>query len=134
MRICIVIDGRVRDVLTLDAPEGAIVSAIAHPSAERGWEWTGSEMREPSGDVDLGVPGSVTMRRARLALLAAGLLDVVQQTIDALPEPQRTAARIEWDHSSEVHRHHGLVQQMAPALGLSSAQLDALFVAAAAIP
>lgn len=80
------------------------------------------------------VPDQVTMRQARLALLGAGLLDDVTAAIDALPEPTRTAARIEWEYSTSVQRHRGLVQQLGSALGMTSEQLDALFIAAAAIP
>lgn len=76
-------------------------------------------------------PASVTMRQARLALLAAGKLAAVQVAIDALPSPQKEAAQIEWDYSNEVLRHNGFVAHLAPALGLTSAQLDALFVQAA---
>ena len=79
------------------------------------------------------VPAAVTMRQARRALLAAGLLSAVETAIDALSEPERSAARIEWEYSSEVQRHNGFVAQLAPALGLSDAQLDALFVSAATL-
>lgn len=79
------------------------------------------------------VPAAVTMRQARRALHAAGLLAGVEAAIDALAEPEKTAARIEWEYSSEVQRHNGFVEQLAPALSLSEAQLDALFVAAAAL-
>lgn len=79
------------------------------------------------------VPRIVTMRQARLALLGAGLLQQVDQAISALPEPQQSAARIEWDYSSEVHRDRAFVQQLGQALGLSEEQLDALFIQAAAL-
>ena len=79
------------------------------------------------------VPLRVTMRQARLALHGAGKLAAVESAIDALSEPAKTAARIEWEYSSEVQRHNGFVAQLAPALGLSDAQLDALFVSAAAL-
>ncbi len=79
------------------------------------------------------VPAAVTMRQARRALLSAGLLSAVETAIDALAEPERSAARIEWEYSSEVQRHNGFVAQLGPALGLSDAQLDALFVSAAAL-
>lgn len=78
-------------------------------------------------------PRIVTMRQARLALLGAGLLQQVDQAISALPEPQQSAARIEWDYSSEVHRDRAFVQQLGQALGLSDEQLDALFIQAAAL-
>ena len=79
------------------------------------------------------VPQVVTMRQARLALLGAGLLAQVDAAIDALPEPQKSAARIEWDYSSEVHRNHPFVQQLGHALGLNDEQLDALFTQAATL-
>lgn len=79
-------------------------------------------------------PASVTMRQARLALHAAGLLSSVEAAIAALPEPDKTRALIEWEYSNEVQRTNGIVAQLGPALGLNDAQLDALFVTASAIP
>lgn len=76
------------------------------------------------------VPGIVTMRQARLALLEAGQLAAVEAAINALPEPQRSAARIEWDYSSEVHRDRAFVQTLGAALGLDADALDALFTRA----
>lgn len=75
------------------------------------------------------VPRVVSMRQARLALLAAGLLDDVEAAIAAGPQ----AARIEWEYATEVQRDYGLVLQLAPALGLTDRQLDDLFVAAASL-
>lgn len=88
---------------------------------------------EPTDPVVPAIPQIVTMRQARLALLAQGLLAQVETAINALPEPQRSAARIEWDYSSEVHRDRPFVQQLGAALGLSSEQLNLLFIKAAAL-
>ena len=77
------------------------------------------------------VPQSVTMRQARLALLGAGKLAMVDAAIDSMPEPNKSAARIEWEYSNEVQRHNGFVEALGPALGMTSAQIDALFIAAA---
>lgn len=77
------------------------------------------------------VPQSVTMRQARLALLGAGKLAMVDAAIDSMPEPQKSAARIEWEYSNEVQRHNGFVAALGPALGMTAAQIDALFIAAA---
>ena len=79
------------------------------------------------------VPPSVTMRQARLALLGAGLLASVDAAINALPSPQKEAARIEWEYATEVQRSSGLVPMMGAALGLDDAALDALFIEAAAL-
>lgn len=79
------------------------------------------------------VPSSVTMRQARLALLGAGKLDDVEAAIAALPEPQKTAAAIEWEYSNEVQRLNGFVSQLAPLLGMTEAEIDSLFIQAAAL-
>ena len=79
------------------------------------------------------VPTSVTMRQARLALLGAGLLDDVDAAIAALPSPQKEAAKIEWEYSQEVRRHNGFASVLAPMLGMSPEQTDALFVQAATL-
>lgn len=80
-----------------------------------------------------GVPRSITMRQARRALLAAGLLDDVAAAIAALPSPAKEAAQIDWEYSNTVERHNGLVASLGPGLGLSEEQIDALFVAGAAL-
>ena len=76
------------------------------------------------------VPSAVTMRQARIALLAAGLLGDVDTAIAALPSPAKERARIEWEYSNEVLRANGVVAQLGPLLGLSSTQIDALFIEA----
>ena len=77
------------------------------------------------------VPRAVTMRQARLALLGAGKLAAVDAAINGMSEPTKSAARIEWEYSGEVQRHNGFVAALGPALGLTEAQIDALFTAAA---
>ena len=76
----------------------------------------------------------VTMRQARLALLGAGLLGTVNNAIAAMAGAQGEAARIEWEYSQEVQRDRGLVAALGTQLGMTEAQLDALFATAAAIP
>jgi hypothetical protein len=82
-------------------------------------------------DIPVVVPESVTMRQARLALLGAGKLALVDAAIDGMPEPQKSAARIEWEYSNEVQRNNSFVSALGPALGMTSTQIDGLFVAAA---
>lgn len=79
------------------------------------------------------VPTSVTMRQARLALLATGALAGVDAFIDALPSPQKEAARIEWEFAATVDRSSDLVVALAAALDLDAAALDALFTQAGAL-
>lgn len=77
------------------------------------------------------VPAAVTMRQGRLALLGAGKLALVQAAIDALPEPQRGAAKIEWEYSNELQRNNPFVITLGAALGLTEDAMDELFIAAA---
>ncbi len=101
---------------------------------------------QPDGSIHVYIPGDgllpmprpvavpplrvVSMRQARLALLGAGLLSKVDAAIAALPEPQRSAAKITWEYSTEVRSSDLLVSQLAAGLGLDDAALDALFDAA----
>lgn len=76
-------------------------------------------------------PKSVTMRQARLALMRAGFLQSVNNTIQAMTGPQGEAARIEWDYSNEVRRDQPLTIALAQAIGMTPEQMDNLFVEAA---
>ena len=102
-----------------------------------GWGWDGSAFVEPPAQPqpqpEPQPPASVSMRQARLALLAYGIYANVDPAIEAMPEPDRSAARIEWDYSNEVQRHNGFVSQLGPALGLTEEQIDQLFALAATL-
>lgn len=76
-----------------------------------------------------GVPDatSVTMRQARLALLEIGKLRDAEDAIDALPEPARTKAKIEWDYAATVEKNSPLIQSLTPALGIDADTLTYLF-------
>lgn len=77
------------------------------------------------------VPAEVTRRQAKQALLLAGLLGSVQGAIDAIPDATpRSMAQIEWDDSQAFERNRPLLIMLATALGLSSEQLDDLFITA----
>jgi len=75
----------------------------------------------------------VTMRQARLALLQQGLLASIQPAIDALDEPHRSAANIEWEYSQTVERTRPFVLTLGEALELTDDDLDALFTLAATL-
>lgn len=79
------------------------------------------------------VPKSVTMRQARLALLQAGKLSVVNAAIASMSGAQGDAARIEWEFSNEVRRAQPLVAALASVLGMSSSEVDQLFITAAGL-
>lgn len=109
-------------------PEGTIEVGLPPSINHKYVDGTWVEMQP-----EVFIPSVVTMRQARLALLQQGLLSQVQTAIDSLPSPQKEAAQIEWDYSSEVHRDKPFVQLLGAALGLSDEQLDDLFILAAGL-
>jgi len=122
------------DSETWQPPEGQ--DAVASESASIGdaydakrGSFTGPEP-EPEPQP---VVRAVTMRQARLALLAAGKLSAVSSAIAALPTPQKEAAQIEWEYAATVDRNSPFMQTMAAALQLDAPALDALFIQAAAL-
>lgn len=88
---------------------------------------------DPPASVEPVIPGVVTMRQARLALLGAGLLASVNSSIAAMTGVSGEAARIEWEYAQEVRRDSPLVAGLSDALALNAAQLDALFTTAAGL-
>ncbi len=79
------------------------------------------------------VPQVVTMRQARLALLASGLLDDVNEAIAGMTGGDGEAARVEWEYAQDVRRDSSLVKAMAHSMLMSDADLDSLFKSAAVI-
>jgi len=71
-------------------------------------------------------PAAITRRQLRLWLVRHGYtLAQVEALIDALPEPQRTEARIEWQDATQYERGHPLLRQLAgQLLDLEGAALD----------
>ena len=114
---------------TADAvPEGKVVTgtSVQRIDGEVKYVYTLEDYVVP-------VPSVVTRRQAKLALHGAGLLSLVEPALQALSEPQKTAAIIEWEDATELHRDHGLINSLAVSLGLTSEQIDNLFIQAAQI-
>lgn len=97
-----------------------------------GWAWDGREFTPPAPEEPEppAVPQKVTARQARLALLGLGYLDYVEQAIRSMTGPEGAAARIEWEYTSTIERGSPLIGALAPALGLTSEQVDMIFIVA----
>lgn len=94
-----------------------------------GWAFDGQTWTAPVSSSQ--VPESVDMWQARLALLEAGHLAAVEALIEAMPSPQKDAAKIEWEFKTRVRRNSPLVTYMAVNIPLTSAEVDQLFIEAA---
>ena len=115
------------EVASLDVLPGLVA---AQGNEGIGWMYDGETFSAPL-PLPVPVPASVTMRQARLALHAHGLLVSAQPAIDALAEPAKTAAQIEWEYSNALERNNPFVATIGAAIGLDAVALDALFIEAA---
>lgn len=130
MRAHVIENGVVINTVEVNQIEAGMVAAQGNEGI--GWLYDGQEFSLPPPPAPL-VPQEVTMRQARLALLENGLLANVQTAINSLPEPDRTKAQIEWDYSNALQRSNAFVATLGSALGLSSQDLDDLFIQASAL-
>jgi hypothetical protein len=76
------------------------------------------------------IPEFVTLAQARAALMDAGLFVKVDTFIKA---SGNALAAMAWEYTNNVSRNGALVKALAPAAGLTDAQLDQLFIKAANI-
>jgi hypothetical protein len=76
------------------------------------------------------IPTSVSARKAKRALLDAGVYNNVVLFLETLPGPQKTAANIDWVSATTFDRGNPMVTGIAQALGWDESRLDELFVAA----
>ena len=67
-------------------------------------------------------PKVITMRQARLQLLAAGLLDDVDNMLAA-----DRAMSIWWEYSTELDMYHNMTKVMTDQLGMTQEQVDVMF-------
>ena len=72
-------------------------------------------------------PSPVTPLQIRRALNAAGMRGMVEAALVAAPQDAKDA----WDYATEIKRDDATLNAMATALGLTTAQVDDLFILAA---
>ena len=85
---------------------------------------------EPADALPTPIPATCTRRQGRLALLQAGYLAAVEQSIAVIADPaQRMAAQIEYE-ADTWGRDNAFLQGMWAQLGGTAEQLDDLFALA----
>lgn len=102
-----------------------------HPEtlAYRQWLAAGG-VPEPTDALPTPIPATCTRRQGRLALLQAGYLAAVEQSIAAIADPaQRMAAQIEYE-ADTWERDNAFLQGMWAQLGGTAEQLDDFFALA----
>ncbi|WP_291771413.1 hypothetical protein [Castellaniella sp.] len=80
------------------------------------------------------VPHTVSRAQGKTALIQAGKWDAVTAYVAAIADPtQKALANVALNDTQDWRRDSPFLSQAAAAVGLTSANLDALFTAAAAI-
>ena len=87
----------------------------------------------PTEEKSIPIPPRVQMRQGRHALLRAGLLPAIEAALEAMSEPIKSAAKIEWEYAATLDRDNPVVLQLIPLLGLTEQQVDQLFITAASL-
>lgn len=76
----------------------------------------------------------ITAIQLRQALVMSGIsLDTIAATLDSLPDPTRSLAKIAWEYAVTFDRNDKLVETAALMLGLNDDQIDALWLGASKI-
>ena len=79
------------------------------------------------------VPREIELWQAKSIMSAMGLISQVEAAIAAMPDPQRAVVQCAWSGNARLARRGPTVTALAPALGLTDEQLDAMFLQAAAL-
>lgn len=135
---------RAKGIAALLSPEGDVVMAyedVAHAEPRLGRpvvlpDYTGTIQDLAGSHLDLTtgelfkrtVPVAVSKAQAQMALYNIGLLDDLEAAIAAHPY---RPVRIWYDSANYWERANPYVSMLAPELGLTDEQIDALFVEAA---
>jgi hypothetical protein len=105
-----------------------IVDASAAPEVAQGWAYAGGVFSVPAAAAPV-IPSSISPAQARIALHNASLLDKVEAAVASAD----IVTQIAWAQATAIERTSPTVAALSAALGLTDAQIDDLFTAAAAI-
>ena len=131
MRTAIVKGGTVVDVVMWDgqsswAPPAGSQAVACGDNVGPGFTYAGGAFTAPAAVAN--VPQQVSALQARVALSRAGLLTAVEAFMASTAATAET--KIFWQYADPIDRNHVLVKAIGAQLGLTDAQIDALFVAA----
>ena len=123
-----ILDTETATVFTNTPPtEAESVAALAESLGLEPYTYVAPAPPEPK------VPNSIANWRAKAVLSLAGILPSVEAALNALEEPAKTVALSAWNGGAEVHRKGPTVATAIAVLGLTDAQVDAMFLQAAAL-
>jgi chloramphenicol 3-O-phosphotransferase len=93
-----------------------------------------AEIEARKGPAAIVVPDRIPMLNAHLELVDAGWMPQIVAFIESMPEHDSALARVYWDKALTMERGHPLVLAIPAAIGKTEAEVDELFIRAAARP
>lgn len=96
-------------------------------------QWVEEQVTEGEAPPVALVPDTIANWRAKAVLALAGLLPAVEAALNDLPEPAHTVAMAAWNGNADFVRDGPTVLALADTLSLTPAQIDDLFIQAAAL-
>ena len=113
------------DAICIDASTGGAI----------GWGYDGQTFTPPPAPPSVpAVPQSVSRAQGKAALIAAGLWPAVLAYVNAIADPtDKALAEVALNDTQEWRRDSLFLNSVVSSLGLTSAQLDQLFVDASGI-
>lgn len=133
MRAHVIENGRITNTIEVDSLDflPGLIAAVGEEGI--GWGYDGQEFTPPPAQAPT-VPQSVSRAQGKAALIAAGLWPSVLAYVAAIADPtDKALAEVALNDTQEWRRDSLFLNSAATALGLTSAQLDQLFVDASGI-
>jgi hypothetical protein len=79
-------------------------------------------------DIIIPIPDEIPLWAFRTSIRKSGLKESVEFLLNSLPEPQKTDALEHYEYGNFIVRSHPLIIQLSSALGLTSNQVDDIFI------
>ena len=77
------------------------------------------------------VPEKITKLQLKIQLVRMGFdLQIIENAIAGLPEPQKTFATLSWTEATNFYRDNDMIASVGQMLNLTSEQIDELFIEA----
>lgn len=131
MKNALIVDGKI-DALSSEPFSAENVEVP--DNAELGGAWNGSTYAAPIvSDYDKALLITLTRKQLRLGLVKAGKpATFIGDLIAAMPDgEEKQTAFVLWEEAQVFHRDHPLIVQLIPATGITEAEFDTMWIAAA---
>ena len=90
-----------------------------------------AQMEAMQVEIEEIVPEKITKLQLKIQLVMMGYdLQIIENAINNLPEPQKTLAFLSWTEATNFYRDNEMIANVGQMLNLTSEQIDELFIEA----